>query len=199
MKRHYLVTRSNPDDQEFIDQLEDVLDRLESENLVFFSSESKHLNDYIQIQVWEEARERGFVRLVDDYTVPVRYLVFGSSTTEDADKIMGQMQTLPVILLADLQGTAQKNMAYDPKSLIRLALGAGETFDRTSFEILQSGLRHSDPEVRFAAVRSAGLSQWSEFVPELKQLSQVETVQDIQKLMFKAIEACMSISVAASA
>jgi hypothetical protein len=43
---------------------------------------------------------------VDDYTVPVRYLVFGSSTTEDADKIMGQMQTLPVILLADLQETA---------------------------------------------------------------------------------------------
>lgn len=199
MKRHYLITRSNPDEQEFVDQLEDVLDRLESENLVFFSSESKHFNDYIQIQVWEEARERGFVRLVDDYTVPARYLVFGSPTAEDADKIMGQMQTLPVIMLAELQETAQRNMLKEPKSLIRLALGAGETFDRTCFEILQSGLRHSDPEVRFAAVRSVGLSQWSEFVPELKQLSQIETVQDIQKLVSKAIEACMSRIVAASA
>jgi hypothetical protein len=199
MKRHYLITRSNPDDQEFVDQLEDILDRLEPENLVFFSSESKHLNDYIQIQVWEEARERGFVRLVDDYTVPARYLVFGSPTAEDADKIMGQMQTLPVILLAELQETAQRNMVKDPKSLIRLALGAGETFDRTCFEILQSGLRHSDPEVRFAAVRSVGLSQWSEFLPELKQLSQIETVEDIQKLLSKAIEACMSRTVAASA
>jgi hypothetical protein len=56
MKRHYLVTRSNPDDQEFIDQLEDVLDRLESENFVFFNSESKNLNDYIQIIAWVEAR-----------------------------------------------------------------------------------------------------------------------------------------------
>ncbi len=199
MKLHYLVTRSNPDDEEFIEQLEDVLDRLESENLVFFYSESKQLNDYIQIQVWIEAKERGFVRLVDDYSVPARYLVFGSPTAEDADKIICQMQTLPVILLADLQETAQKNMASDPKSLIRLALGAGETFSHTCFDILQSGLRHSDPDVRFAAVRSAGLSQWSEFVPELKQLSETETVEEIQKLISKAIKACMSRTLAASA
>ncbi|RUT10145.1 hypothetical protein DSM106972_006400 [Dulcicalothrix desertica PCC 7102] len=199
MDRHYLITRSSPDDDQFIDQLEDVLDRLESENLVFFYSESKQINDYIQIQVWVEARERGMVRLVDDYTVPARYLIFGSPRAEDANKIMGHIQAnLPIISLAELQEIAQKNMARDPKSLILLALGTGETFSRTTYEILQSGLRHSDPEVRFAAVRSVGLTQWSEFIPELKQFSATETVQDIQELILKAIEACMSKTVAAS-
>ncbi|BAZ18036.1 hypothetical protein NIES4071_99180 [Calothrix sp. NIES-4071] len=197
MDRHYLITRSSPNDDEFIDVLEDVLDRLELENLVFFYSDSKHIDDYIQIQVWVEARERGFIRLVDDYTVPARYLIFGSSTAEDAEKIMGKIQAnLPIISLAELQEIAQKNMARDPKSLILLALGTGETFSRTAYEILQSGLRHHDPEVRFAAVRSVGITQWSEFLPELKQLSETEIVQDIQNLISKAIEACMSKTVA---
>jgi hypothetical protein len=109
--RHYLITRSSPDDDEFIDVLEDVLDRLESENLVFLYSDSKHIDNYIHIQVWVEARERGFIRLVDDYTIPARYLIFGSSTAEDAEKIMDQIQaSLPIISLAELQENAQKNI-----------------------------------------------------------------------------------------
>jgi hypothetical protein len=199
MDRHYLITRSSPDDDEFIDLLEDVLDRLESENLVFLYSDSKHIDDYIHIQVWVEARERGFIRLVDDYTVPARYLIFGSSTAEDAKIIMGQIQAnLPIISLAELQENAQKNIARDPKSLILLALGTGETFSHFVYEILQSGLRHSEQEVRFAAVRSVGITQWAEFIPELKQLSETETVPDIQSLISKAIEACMSRTVAAN-
>lgn len=200
MSRHYLITRSSPDDDEFIDVLEDVLDRLESENLVFLYSHSKHIDDYIHIQVWVEARERAFIRLVDDYTVPARYLIFGSSTAEDAEKIIGSIQvSLPIIPLAELQENAQKNMVRDPKSLILLALGIGETFSHVVYEILQSGLRYPEPEVRFAAVRSVGITQWSEFIPELKQLSDTETVQDIQNFISKAIEACMSRTVAANA
>lgn len=199
MERHYLITRSSPDNDKFIDQLEDVLDCLESANLVFFYSESKYINDYIQIQVWVEARERGVIRLVDDYTIPARYLIIGGSTPKDAEQIIGQVQTnLPIISQTELQEIAQKNMATEPKSLILLALGAGEGYSHAVYEILQSGLRHHNSEVRFAAVRSVGLTQWSEFVPELKQLAETETVPEIQKLVSKAIQACMSRTVAAS-
>jgi hypothetical protein len=199
MQRHYLITRSSLDDENFIDKLEDVLDRLESENLVFLYSETNEINDCIQIQVWVEARERGTVRLVDDYSIPARYLTFGSPTAEDAHKIMGHMQAnLPIISLAELEEAAQNNMAHAPKSLILLALGTGERFSHTAYKILQKGLRHSDPEVRFAAVRSVGITQWSEFIPELKQLNEIETVPEIQKLISKAIEACMSKTVITS-
>jgi hypothetical protein len=61
MEYHYLITRSSPTDQDFLEKLEDVLDQLEKQNLVFLYSEDKNLNDYIKISIWEEVRERGFI------------------------------------------------------------------------------------------------------------------------------------------
>jgi hypothetical protein len=122
-------------------------------------------------------------------------LIVGGVKSEDSLVIVNQLREhLPIVPIQELQQQASQNMDDEPNSLVRLALGAGEKFDQTSFEILVNGLRHSNPDVRFAATRGVGITQWTEFSPELEQLSKTELIEDIQKLLFKALEGCQPIN-----
>ncbi len=105
-----------------------------------------------------------------------------------ADNLATQLEPwlaaeLPFIPLEELRDQAHRNLEKDPKSLVRLAIGSGETTDPTGFQIIAKALRHSDPKVRLAAVEAASVSQWREFQPELQSMKARETDPEVREMI----------------
>src|SRR2546423_6062343 len=185
MSRKYYILEDNAlPMQTLVDRLEEGLETLRKRYGMVFTYSFTEDTGITQVHIWlERTRKQTIIRLVDDHDIPVIYLLIEATTEEELAQIGATLsEHLPFVPLEKLQQQAELNMANDPRSLLLLALGTGETFDQTTFDILLKGLHSSDTKVRYAAIMGAGITQWPEFVPELTILAQTDPVPDIREM-----------------
>lgn len=189
--RYYLV--GDPRSVEDISaRIEDTLDGLKRRYNIVLAYGDSHRAAYLEAHTWMDFSTRDrFIRLINDPSLPARYLIVETPSAEETERFGAELgKHMSFISLRDLQRQARRNMANDPASLVRLAIGTSETFDQTTFDILRAGLRHSNAEVREAAATGVGMIRWPEFVPELEELHESEPVAETRAAMDSALEAC---------
>jgi hypothetical protein len=183
MSRQYLVLRDGLDVPELMERVEDALDELHQPRRTVFAYRDAEERENAAVRTWTERRRReSAIQLVDDREIPARYLVVEAKTPTDAKRLAAELRRhLPVVPIDDLRERARQTVKHDPQSLVRLALGASEDYDRKTFEILRSALQDPSPSVRGAAVFAAGVTQWPQWIAELKSLSEKDPDPSIRQ------------------
>jgi HEAT repeat protein len=156
---------------DFVDTLNDAFDDIAvSKGYRFRYSFSQQGGEGLVRLGYMEDKKRAAISLVDDNHSEVRYLIVEGESDQTVSEIASALrERLPVIPLAELEETARRNFAQDPKTLIRLAVGSGEREDATAAAIIRQALDHPDRNVRLKAVEAASITQWSSLLPELER------------------------------
>ena len=190
MSRRHFVLRSEPTDLSFFDTMEAALDAVrEKHGLDIEYSHSEEIAENLGRHIYMETDNRALLRVVDDHRTPVRYLIVECLTDQGVDQLSKWLgESLPFIALQELQGEARATGATNPESLIRLALGAGETADPETQEILSDGLQAPDAMVRFRAAEAASLTQWPEFIPALTKLKESDPSPEVREMAGRALK-----------
>lgn len=192
MSRCTYILRSAPGELTFFDTFRGALDQLKKEHgMEFKYALFEEGADDLARHVYWEAQERAILNLVEDFDVSVRYLIIEAASQEDVEHLGERLgEFLPFIPLAELQEEARQKMMDDPQVVVRMALGTNELSDPVSLEILRNGLSSDNELVRFRAAAAASLTQWTEFLEELRQMNQNDPSPEVQEMARRAVEAC---------
>jgi AcrR family transcriptional regulator len=188
------VLRSSPTELRFFDTFERALAGIRQQlGLSFqydtFEQGSKKLGRHI----YTETNRQVDLSVIEDLETPVRYLAIESENLHDLERVSAcLLDFLPIISLHELQELALSNMIEDPQSLVRMALGVGQTPDPISLEVIQRGLGSENDTVRFRAAAAACLTRWSDFLEQLKAISEQDSSLEVKEMAAVAMEACQS-------
>jgi hypothetical protein len=119
------------------------------------------------------------------------YLVMEAVEPRRLQQITSLVDDLPIQSLAALQASARQRMERTPTVLIRLAVGAGDSVDRTTLAILEDALSRSTRAVRLAAAMAAGVTQWPELVPVLEAAARRERDDQVHRMIAGALACCI--------
>lgn len=171
MSRQYLVLRSEPGHLDFVDTLNDAFDDIAAATGYRFRyAFSKQAGEGLMRLGYMEEKKRAAISLIDDHQSRLSYLMVEAESDRTASDVSSWLrERLPTIPLSELQDVARRDLATDPQSLVRLAVGSGERPDETSAALIRQGLEHADAKTRKAAVEAASLTRWPEFLPELER------------------------------
>ncbi|MBD2768910.1 HEAT repeat domain-containing protein [Hymenobacter sp. BT664] len=192
MSHYSYILRSEPTELTFFDTLRVAFDLIKDEyglefKYAFFEEGANDLGRHVY---WETGKQ-AILSLVEDLATPVRYLMIEAATRAEMERLGGCLKDLlPVISLEELQEEARQKMMDDPQTLVRMAIGTGKLFDPTSLEILRSGLQCDDDMVRFRAAAATSFTEWTDFLPDLIQMSQNDPSPEVRKMASLAVEAC---------
>jgi hypothetical protein len=192
MSHHNYVLRSQPTELTFFDTLQTAFDLIKDQyGLEFkYAFFEEGANDFGRHVYWETGKQ-AILSLVEDLATPVRYLMIEAATQEEVERLGEWLEDLlPVISLEELQEEARQKMMDDPQTLVRMAIGTGRLSDPTSLEILRNGLQSNGDLVRFRAAVAASLTQWSDFLQDLKPMSQNDPSLEVQEMACRAVEVC---------
>lgn len=192
MSRRHFVLRSEPTDLSFFDTMQAALDAVQKKHgLDFEYSHSEDIAENLGRHIYMETENRALLRVVDDHRTPVRYLIVEASTDKGAEHLGSWLgESLPFVPLQELHQEARAKGETEPGTLTRLAIGAGQSADPETKEILLNGMQSRDAQVRFRAAEAASLTQWPEFIPALTKLKESDTSPEVREMAGKAIEAC---------
>jgi hypothetical protein len=192
MSRRHYVLRSQPTELSFFDTMQAAIDVIqEKHGLDFKYSHSENMGENLGRHIYVEMGNRALLRVVNDHRTPVRYLIVDASTDQGVEELSSWLgESLPFILLQELQQDARAKGTTDPGALIRLAIGAGEMADPETQKILSDSMQATEAIVRFRAAEAAGLVQWPEFIPALTKLKESDSSPEVREMAGKALEAC---------
>ena len=199
MSRRYYVLRGDPKDLNLFDRLHDALDDISAEHgLTFKYGYNEKLAAGLVRHIYLEKDQKALLRLVEDFMTPVRYLIIEAMTEDEVQQLASWLGApLPFYTLAELQQEARTRAEEEPGTLVRLALGSGLESDPETFELLSRGLQSSREDVRLSAAEGISLTQWPEFVPELRKVLASDPSDTLRAVTEKALEACQRRTLAA--
>jgi HEAT repeat protein len=131
-----------------------------------------------------------FVHFVEDFFIGLNYLVVrGPRAAEVAKQAHETMRTYrpEEALKAARQGLAGEGA---DRAVFLAAAAAPARFDPKFFKLFEEAAAHEDPEVRGAAVVSAGYAGWAEFRPLLERLKKSdpdERVREDASMMLESL------------
>jgi hypothetical protein len=192
MARRYAVLRSGLQHAQLISRLEAGFRRLQAEYDLELSYAYVEDDADTRQEVWlEEKSEAALVRLVTYRPISMTYLVMEAVEPRRLQQITSLVDDLPIQSLAALQASARQRMERTPTVLIRLAVGAGDSVDRTTLAILEDALSRSTRAVRLAAAMAAGVTQWPELVPVLEAAARRERDDRVHRMIEGALACCI--------
>lgn len=186
VRRHYVI---NTDGDPF-DEFEAAVEQLEEEQGITFEfDEADSPDGAITKYVFYESNGRARLILGDDPDTPARYFIVEARDASLADRIAGALtNALPVWSTADLREMAERDLAEDPGSMVRMALGASSEADSATLDILNRGLRHDDREVRLSAIEALSLTQWQEAADLLASARDNDPDPELQEYAGRALD-----------
>lgn len=188
MSSHYYILRRRAGEPGVLSLVQKALDSLQVRGKTFDYGYRRDLTKDIRSFYWLERNKKAVVKLVIDTSIPVNYLIIEAMTPKEVDQIGEWLdEHLQLIPLKELQKEAHQHMESDPSFLVVLALGAGETFDPVTFEIIMDGLHSLNQKVRYQAVMAASLTRWSEFNNVLEEMYRNESDPEIRDLLDRAL------------
>ena len=192
MSRLTFILRSQPGELTFIDVFRDALEQVkEQHGFEFRYAQFEQGSDDLGRHIYLETQERSILDLVEDFATPARYLIIEAATQEEVHQLGEWLEEiLPFVPLRELQQEARQQIADNPQSLIRMAIGTGEIADPISLKIIRSGINNENNLIRFKALAAASLTQWVEFIPDILNLSQKDLVPEVREMADEALKAC---------
>jgi hypothetical protein len=192
MARRYAVLRSGLQHAQLISRLEAGFRRLQAEYDLELSYAYAEDDADTRQDVWlEERSEAVLVRLVTYRPIAMNYLVMEAVEPRQLQQITTLIDDLPIQPLAALQASARQRMEKTPTVLIRLAVGAGDSVDRTTLAVLEDALSRNNRAVRLAAAMAAGVTQWPELVPVLETAARRERDERVRRMIEGALACCV--------
>lgn len=192
MYRLHCVLNTDPGDPQLLDVIETALDEMDKTlGIGLYYAFYQEGGEGLGRHVYEEMDKRAILSLVEDFLLPVSYLIIEAPKREIVESISQLLsEYLPFVSLEELQQAAIRNIVDKPKALVRMALGAGDQADSVSVEIIRDALRSEDELVRFRAAEAASLTQWPEFLADLPPLVQGDSSPEVREMARRAVEAC---------
>ncbi|MEQ9480814.1 HEAT repeat domain-containing protein [Coleofasciculus sp. F4-SAH-05] len=198
MNIQYFVLKNLPEQpvtEELIEKIENSLTQLHAKSGLFFDYLcSEQLDDSVKQFFWIEIKsEEAIIKLVDDASIPVVYLIAKAKYKQDIELIASCLnQYISIYSLEQLKHKAIKEMDINPASLLLLALGVSVEFDPVSSQIFSDALKSRNSATRYAAAEAVGLLQWSELITELRHVAASDTNADVREIASISLEACES-------
>lgn len=165
------------------------------ERYVFGSSDilEKELANY---HYWSEKMENaGWLRLVDDFSIPAQYIDISVPTRELSDLILSVLKKhVPILTVQELKENARR-ARDDPEkasAYAHLGLGAQGEYDKEVQEILEFALLNESAKIRTSATLSIFLLKWPQFRSALERAIVAEEDMDLRAKMAHALAFCVA-------
>lgn len=190
-KSSYLIVDAVPSSEVSTAIIKIALQILGEHEYHFQFQERVDLSEEIQRFVFIESNKNVQLFYVHDYGAECTYFIIQSNRADQVNQLAAWLSSeLPVLTLTDLQEESSRNMLNDPRSLIRLALGSGESVDDITYELLTEGMNSQHDLVRFYAVQAAGLTGWHQFISTLERVKQEDLVPEVREMARRSEEFC---------
>ncbi|BAY81538.1 hypothetical protein NIES267_10150 [Calothrix parasitica NIES-267] len=199
MSSQYFVLKTAPEkrfDEELQEKMETALTQLHANTGLFFDYLcSEELDSSVNRFFWIEVKsEEAILKLVDDASIPVIYLIVKAKCQENIELISSCItQFISIYSLEQLQHKAIKEMNINPKSILLLALGTSIEFEPISAQIFSDAFKSSNSTTRCAAAEALGLVQWPELMVDLKRAAESDSDADVREMAAVSLEACESL------
>jgi hypothetical protein len=112
-----------------------------------------------------------------------RYLEVKTESEQLKVAILADLEgRFPVITIRSLVDDAREAGAEEPLRYVHLGMAAAD-YDAECADVLRQGLKSSDPEVRFHAVKGIGFACWPEFRDDLSAALEAESDEGVARVI----------------
>lgn len=168
----------------------------ESQDKFVFDSGDLFEKGLINYHYWNEVvNNSGWIRLVDDFSMPAQYIDVSVPSQELSDLVVSVLKKyVPVLSSEELIAQARK-VNDDPdkaSDYTKLGLGAQGEYNQEIKDIIESALTSKHESIRTAATLSIFLLKWPQFKETLEKSIVAEENMDLRAKMAYALAFCVA-------
>lgn len=193
MHRIECILRNEPDpnEPEFFERFMRAVDTLSQKGFAFDLESEEEVDGALHL-VWVERDELGELTLIKDQTSGISSVAVAVPKVADLKCIEEVLnQHLDIVPLSELLASSPNGLATQPNILLKIALIAvHQHIDPEVVSILQRGLEHRLPQLRYYAAFGIGVTTWPVFILDLERLLKLEPDVDVSTMAERALDVC---------
>lgn len=182
---HHIVLADDPPTEELLELLDPILERIDTEQDVFFGDPTAEEVDGVTIHTFSDLSDSGHaLTLTDDPQTGRHLAVEGPKAAQ-----IGSILEDDLVELAESaeEAVSQARATMAPRAVLRAALAQGESPSPFAAEVIEHALRSDDPDLIDAGITAAAMTDPGRFAEDLERLASEAPDEGLQLMAQQAL------------